>query len=158
MDLGNIQSTSSPVSWAVGFVRDPTISYTTSSGNTEQRSPYYVTQFSSIDDAVSDTPPRTDRSSSQCRWQIDAVTGDYAAALQRAMVLDQKIMGDASNVSSNYADLVILSARQTMASLDITVGRDSEGNPDASDIKVFMKDIGASGYAHVHCLECSSEV
>ena len=52
VDLGNIQSTQSPVVWTVGFVRDPSIQYTTGSGTVQNRSPYYVTEYSNVVDAV----------------------------------------------------------------------------------------------------------
>jgi len=53
VDLGSIQSTTSPIVWAVGYVRDPSINYTTGKGETQLRSPYYATQYSTIDDVVS---------------------------------------------------------------------------------------------------------
>ena len=70
---------------------------------------------------------------------------DFAAASERAAALDEEIIADAAKISSNYVDLVSLSARQTLASLDITVGTDSKGDPNPSDVKVFMKDVGTSG-------------
>ena len=63
-------------------------------------------------------------------------------------------MGNASQVSSHYADLVSLATRQTLGSLDITVSTDSTGQPNASDVRIFMKDIGSyvdTAYvAHIH--------
>ena len=53
VDLGTIQSTTSPVTWSIGLVRDPSISYTTPNGTVQQRRPYYVTQYQSVEDAVS---------------------------------------------------------------------------------------------------------
>ena len=53
-------------------------------------------------------------------------------------------MGAAGQISTNYVDLVSLSARQTMGALDITVLSDSSGNLDPTDVKIFMKDIGSS--------------
>ncbi len=41
-------------------------------------------------------------------------------------------------------DLVSLGARQTFGALDITVLADDKGNVDASDVKIFMKDLGTS--------------
>ena len=48
VDLGTIQSTSSPVTWAIGYVRDPVVPYTTPSGATEVRRPYWTTQYSDV--------------------------------------------------------------------------------------------------------------
>ena len=77
--------------------------------------------------------------------QIDAFTADFSDAMDRAVALDQKIMDAAAQVSENYVNLVSLGARQTMASLDITVLGNSDGSVDASDVKIFMKDVGTSG-------------
>ena len=78
--------------------------------------------------------------------QINDVISDFATAHDRAIALDQQIANDASKISSEYVDLVSLAARQTMASLDITVGSNTAGSPNASDVKIFMKDTGSSRY------------
>ncbi|KAL7281458.1 hypothetical protein ACG7TL_004773 [Trametes sanguinea] len=128
VDLGTIQSTSAPVTWAVGYVRNPTIQYTTADGITEKLSPYFVTQYGTNIGAA----------------QIDAVTAGYPDALQRAIAFDEAIIGNASKISPHYVDLVSLGLRQTMGSLDITVPTSSDGTPNASDVRIFMKDVGAS--------------
>nr|VWP00989.1 Uncharacterized protein [Ganoderma boninense] len=124
VDLGTIKATSAPVTWSVGYVRDPLITYTTATGATQQRRPYYATQYSNINDV------------------IDTFTGDYSGALSRAVALDQKIMNDAAKISSQYSDIVTLSVRQTMSALDFTVGTDSKGNLQPNDVKIFMKNLG----------------
>lgn len=53
------------------------------------------------------------------------------------------MMGDAANISTEYTDLVSLAALQAMGSLDFTVGHDSEGKVNISDVMAFMKDIGS---------------
>ena len=57
VDLGQISSTSSPVTWAVGYVRDPVVQYTTFTGSTQNRRPYYATQYSDIGSAVRISAP-----------------------------------------------------------------------------------------------------
>lgn len=52
LDLGTIQSTSEPIVWAVGVVRDPVIQYTNASGQREERSAYYWANYTTIHDAV----------------------------------------------------------------------------------------------------------
>ena len=52
IDLGTIQATSLPLTWVIGFVRDPAIQYITFSGVTELRRPYYVTKYAQISEAV----------------------------------------------------------------------------------------------------------
>ena len=74
--------------------------------------------------------------------QIDAFTGDYAEAHDRAVALDQKITTTAATISSEYSDIVTLATRQTMSALDFTVGTDSNGNLVPDDVKIFMKNLG----------------
>ena len=59
-------------------------------------------------------------------------------------MLDEKIMSAAANISAHYVDLVSLTARQAMGALDITVLGNSGNSIDASDVKVFMKDVGGT--------------
>ena len=54
VDLGEIESIPSPVTWSVGYVRDPSIQYTTASGEEQPRRPYYTIQYSNISAGVSD--------------------------------------------------------------------------------------------------------
>ncbi len=78
--------------------------------------------------------------------QIDAFTGDYSGALDRAVALDQKIMNDAAKISPQYSDIVSLATRQTMSALDITVGTNSKGEVEPSDVKIFMKNLGTDRF------------
>ena len=72
--------------------------------------------------------------------QIDAFLEDFDQARERAVALDEKIMSAAAQISPHYVDLVSLAARQTLASLDVTVGSDLK----LSDVKIFMKDLGTT--------------
>ncbi|KAM5540219.1 hypothetical protein V8D89_006038 [Ganoderma adspersum] len=117
VDLSTIQSTASPVTWSIGLVRDPSITYTAPGGAVQRRRPYYM----------------------------DAFTGDYAAEHNRAVALDQKIMNDAAKISSQYSDLVSLATRQAMSTLDFTVSTDSNRNVIPGDVKIFMKNKGTDG-------------
>lgn len=58
------------------------------------------------------------------------------------MALDQKIMSAASQISSQYSDILSLGTRQTMGALDFTVGTDSSGRIVPDDVKIFMKNLG----------------
>ena len=49
-DLGAIQSTLDPIVWSTGFVTDPAINYTDSSGASQQRSLFYRSQYPQSDD------------------------------------------------------------------------------------------------------------
>ncbi|KAI0358680.1 DUF1793-domain-containing protein [Trametes cingulata] len=130
VDLGQIQSTSAPIAWAVGYVRNPSIAYTGPDGATKQLSPYFVTKYG---DNIDQT--------------IDDFTSAFATIEQKCIALDEAIIANASKVSSHYADLVSLATRQAMASFDITVSTGSDGKPNASDVRIFMKDIGSSSTA-----------
>lgn len=72
--------------------------------------------------------------------QIDDFTAGFSEAQTRAIALDNAILGNASSISTQYADLVSLAVRQTLGSLDFTVSTGTDGNPNASDVRIFMKD------------------
>ncbi|KAI0370619.1 DUF1793-domain-containing protein [Pilatotrama ljubarskyi] len=126
VDLGRIRSTSAPVTWAVGYVRNPSIAYTGPDGTTQQLSPYFVTKYGNNMDQA-----------------IDDLTSEFPRILRDAIALDEAIIANASKVSPHYTDLVSLATRQAMASFDITVSTGSDGTPNASDVRIFMKDIGS---------------
>ncbi|KAI0335016.1 DUF1793-domain-containing protein [Cubamyces sp. BRFM 1775] len=130
VDLGT-STTFEPVTWAVGYVRNPSISYTNPQGKVEQLRPYFVTRYG-VDNIGG---------------AIDEWTTSFSDIQARAIAFDEAVMGNASKVSSHYADLVSLATRQTLGSLDITVSTDSTGQPNASDVRIFMKDIGSSTVA-----------
>lgn len=69
--------------------------------------------------------------------------GDFSNAQQRAIDLDERVLADARAISDDYADLISLSARQSLA-VDITVSRSRDGGFNTSDIMTFMRDIGNS--------------
>ena len=51
-------------------------------------------------------------------------------------------MADAAKISPEYVDLVSLATRQILGSLDITVLSDGQSGVNASDVKIFMKNMG----------------
>ena len=75
--------------------------------------------------------------------QIDAFVEDASAASARAVALDTKIMTDAAKISPEYVDLVSIATRQILGSLDITVLGDVQDGVNASDVKIFVKNMGA---------------
>ncbi|KAF8169483.1 hypothetical protein K438DRAFT_1983308 [Mycena galopus ATCC 62051] len=120
LDLGTT-TTISTIAWAVGVTRDPIVTF----AGLPHRG-YYWSQYATIDDA------------------IDAFMVDFTAAQTRAITLDQKILGDAANISPDYVDLVSLGTRQAMAGMEITVPMLPNGTFDLSGVKAFMKDVGNS--------------
>ncbi|KAJ3555355.1 hypothetical protein NM688_g2626 [Phlebia brevispora] len=137
VDLGTISSTSSPVMWAVGAVRDPAIGYTGFGGTEQYCRPYWSSQF---------------------KTAVDAVTyfiQDFADASDRATTLDQKILNDAATMSTHYTDLVSLAARQAMGGTELTIGMSGAGsiNSNTSGVKMFMKDIVGETLGRVNAVE-----
>ena len=51
-DLGTIRAMQDPIVWAIGYTTDPAISYTTQSGSSQQRSPYYKSQYTDDESLV----------------------------------------------------------------------------------------------------------
>lgn len=49
------------------------------------------------------------------------------------------------NVSPIYADLLTLTARQSLSALDVTVSQTQDGSFNTSDVKMFVKDMGGMG-------------
>lgn len=69
------------------------------------------------------------------------------------MALDAELMNSANAYSSEYADLVSLTARQAMAALEFTLPKNESGSWDLSDVKAFVKDLGniaSGGYAYIY--------
>ena len=74
---------------------------------------------------------------------------NFDNALNNAIALDDQILRDGSQISTNYYDLLALTTRQAMGSLDITIVRDGSGNWNKSDVKAFLRSagrIGSGGY------------
>ncbi|GJE94471.1 hypothetical protein PsYK624_106410 [Phanerochaete sordida] len=125
MDLGEVTTTTDPVVWAVGMVRDPAVQAVTATGAQETRSPYWRTTGTAVD-------------------MLTSFLQDYSNAVERAESLDLALATNASAVSPHAADLVSLAARQAFAGTELTVGG-SGTSFNTSDVKVFMKDLGATG-------------
>ena len=70
---------------------------------------------------------------------------DYQRATQVSSEFDMRISDAGNDISPEYADILALSARQLMASLDITLSRTSGGVWNLTDTKIFMKNLGAGG-------------
>ncbi|KAK7685160.1 hypothetical protein QCA50_011523 [Cerrena zonata] len=129
-DLGNISVTTSPVVFAIGVYRNPSILSTTtmSTGETQSqnRAPLFAASLSSISDVM------------------DTFLSDFPNAKSRADDTDSLILNAAGNISEPYKDIVSLAARQTMASTELTIANGTDGRWNMSDIKMFMKDVGDS--------------
>ncbi|KAK7675988.1 hypothetical protein QCA50_021064, partial [Cerrena zonata] len=129
-NLKNITATASPVVFALGIYRNPSISVTTTTSTgknqSQTRAPLFAASLGSISDV------------------IDAFLSDFPDAKSRADEMDSLILNAAGNISEPYKDLVSLAARQTMASTELTIANGTDGKWNMSDIKMFMKDVGVS--------------
>jgi hypothetical protein len=57
--------------------------------------------------------------------------------------LDEQLLTAASAVGgSDYADLISLTARQAYMATELTVGRNTDGSVNTSDVMMFVKDLG----------------
>ncbi|EMD33464.1 hypothetical protein CERSUDRAFT_118047 [Gelatoporia subvermispora B] len=126
VNLGSIESTAAPVVWSLGYVRNPVIQYSTPSGNDQLRSPLFLTQYSSVIEAMT------------------AFVVNYSSASQRAQAFDRNVTEAATNISSEYAGVLSLALRTSFGGLDVTVSNGTDGQLNASDVKTFMKDLGSS--------------
>ncbi|KAH9968154.1 hypothetical protein BC827DRAFT_1122730 [Russula dissimulans] len=134
-DLGSIQATQAPVVWTVGYTTDPAINYTDLSGASMQRSLYYKSQY------PQDGPLIVD------------FLSNFTNASSTAQQLDQKILQDAASVHSLLGDLVSLALPQVYGSTQLTIGIDALGNLNASDVMMFMKNIGGANSNRVNAVE-----
>ena len=77
--------------------------------------------------------------------QVKFVLDDFPRALSAAAELDTRIRSSGEAFSTEYADLLVLSVRQTFGTTDITIPPEHDGLWDTSDVKIFLKNIGMNG-------------
>ncbi|EJD08023.1 DUF1793-domain-containing protein [Fomitiporia mediterranea MF3/22] len=138
VDLGTISSVSDPVVYTLGVVRDPVVQYANRNVQIEKRSSYYWSNFSNIRDAA---------------MQIEDVLNHFDDAMTAATTLDNKILRDAGQVSTNYADILSLSTRQVMGALEYTLLKDASSSFNMSDVKAFLNDMGGIGSGGVSAVD-----
>ncbi|KAF4567440.1 hypothetical protein EYR40_006444 [Pleurotus pulmonarius] len=137
IDWGNITSTPEAAVWSFGVYRNPSMQYLMSDGSFQQRSPYFMSTITKPLDAVGLTQ------------NIDVnpkfVLDDFPRALSAAIDFDAKLRAEGNAISSKYADLLALTARQVMGAMDITLPPAKDGAWDIKDVKIFMKNLGSVG-------------
>jgi hypothetical protein len=79
---------------------------------------------------------------SNIKVQIVDFLNDFSNASSRAQQLDNKILQNATSVSDDLGDLVSLAIAQVYGSMQLTIGTDTHGNLNKSDVMVFMKNTG----------------
>ena len=70
---------------------------------------------------------------------------DFQRATDASSAFDARLSAAGNAVSPEYADLLALSARQVMGSLDIALPKNAGGEWEFSSTKVFMKNMGSAG-------------
>ena len=75
---------------------------------------------------------------------------DYPNALQTARAFDSKLKSDASVYSNNYYPALAFAARQVMAQVEITVGKNADGTLNRDDVLIFMHGIHTSAIVELY--------
>lgn len=128
--LGSItDSTSSPVIFAVGHARSPSIQYITTGSVLQDRYPYYAATYNTPLAALT----------------FFLSTAEYTRAVSAGATFDAKVKNDGTAISANYAGILALSARQVMGAIEITISKSSSGAYNTGDIYAFMKEISSDG-------------
>jgi hypothetical protein len=134
-----------PLVFSIGHVRDPYVQSIEkipggdAQGSMVQKWGYWRSKFSQTSDAIS------------------FFLQDYSKAIQAARDIDKKITEDAKRLGGDdYVAIVSLSARQALGALEITIGKDSAGNFNDSDVAAFLKEISSNGDMSVSASTCRS--
>ncbi|KAJ7658891.1 hypothetical protein B0H17DRAFT_345172 [Mycena rosella] len=136
-DLGNVGGSAKrdsqlkasvpSVLFSIGHIREPAIQYMLSPTVNQDRSLYFWSRFNTAADVIS------------------FFLKDYANALTTARTLDAKVEMDAAKISSDYAGIVALSIRQSLAASELTISKGANGKWNTSDVMLFMKEISSDG-------------
>ncbi|KAJ7356633.1 hypothetical protein DFH08DRAFT_770718 [Mycena albidolilacea] len=126
-DLGKVGSTAAAVTYAIGHIRDPAIKYVLAGNVKQDRSLYFWSKYSTAQQVIS------------------FFLNDYSNALASANALDKKVETDAAKISPDYAGIVALSIRQSLAANELTISKNAHGGWNTSDVLYFMKEISSDG-------------
>ena len=78
--------------------------------------------------------------------QIGDVLRNFSDSVTAAQKLDAQLAGAGAVISSNYSDLLAISARQAFGAFDLTVPQPTSGSAvDTSDLKAFARNFGNLG-------------
>jgi hypothetical protein len=142
-DLGTIQATKDHVVWAIGYTTDPAINYTDLSGAPPMpRSPYYKVQYSDDEELASIYGNSRGDNMSNIKSQIVDFLNDFSNASLRAYQPENKIFDDSKSITNDLSRLTTTALAEVYGSMLLTIGTDEHGNPNKSDVMMFMKNIG----------------
>ncbi|KAH8101093.1 DUF1793-domain-containing protein, partial [Cristinia sonorae] len=120
-DLGPVTDTPNVVVAAIGHVRDPAVRFTKGGGITQDRSLYFWSQFSTVNDALA------------------FFLNFQGVSFAHANAIDSQINSQAQQVSSDYAAVLAMSLRQAFAGTELTISKNSDGSFNTSDVLMFTK-------------------
>jgi hypothetical protein len=139
-DLGTILFTNESVVWAIGYTTDPATIYSDLSGTPPMsRSPYYKVQYSDDEELASIYGNSRGDNMSNIKGQIVDFLNDYSNASSRSW---RPLNNDSRTITNELATVTSITLAQVYSSMLLTIGTDEHGNPNKSDVMVFMKNIG----------------
>ncbi|KLO16074.1 DUF1793-domain-containing protein [Schizopora paradoxa] len=134
VDLGDLRE-SGIVVWTLTLMETSNIQFASVDG-IQHRYPYYLSESLSV--------PNTSAN----------IAGDFDNILLNSISIDNAVRADGLAVSQEYADILALSLRQVMASMEITISVGSDGQWNTSDVMSFMKNMGNLGSSvGINCVD-----
>ncbi|KNZ51317.1 hypothetical protein VP01_3g8 [Puccinia sorghi] len=129
-----LTSTKRSAVFVIGHVRDPYVQSIEKTkghereGKLDEKWGYWRSVFNRTNDA------------------IEFSIKDYPAAVRTADIIDKKIEDDARRLGGeDYVAIASLSARQALGGIELTIGKDQNGNYDPTDVAAFLKEISSNG-------------
>ncbi|KLO18697.1 DUF1793-domain-containing protein [Schizopora paradoxa] len=137
-DLGEISDApSEPLVFAIGALRNPSVEVFNSLGETSFRSPYYT----------------SNPESESVNQLVSSFLQNFTSAVSQAEVFDNNLMDASLAISQEYADLISISLRAAVSSLEITIPQEDQGQWNSSEIQAYMKDMGGVGNGGVNAVD-----
>lgn len=125
-DLGIVGTNkTAPIIYTVGHYRDPLVQLLNIPNTYTLLGAYYLTRYNGIPDMVRPRYVSHASETLSCLPKIAAILNDYPNTLVRAIGFDNQLNSDALAVtpdSTDYADILALSARQVFGNIELTCG------------------------------------
>jgi hypothetical protein len=106
------------------------------------RSPYYKIQYSNDEELASIYGNSRGDNISNLKSQIVDFLNDFSNASLRALQPENKIFEDSQSITNDLVRLTTTALAEVYGSMLLTIGTDEHGNPNKSDVMMFMKNIG----------------
>ncbi|KAE8194664.1 hypothetical protein CF328_g4672 [Tilletia controversa] len=133
----NVENSPADAVFSIGHFRTPYVNLVQAKNPgesyQERQYGYWQSGFSSLYDAVA------------------FFLHDFDSALQNAIKFDQKILDDSKaavgggDVGDQYAAITTLSARQSLATIEITLSKDKDTGKFSKEPYIFLKEISSNG-------------